>query len=171
MSCDTTIMYVYCYPVILSRAFQAFNVNFTGELQEMTGRPLVITFNTFNNCGYAQDKKQKKWIPPRVEDQLRDQNAFDYRKIKKTLQTGLEKSSSLKADDNDDSYDPSAEDIATNTSMDAFQTKMLDAFEQFCLTQDAHDVQLAELIEYSYWYTDELAHQMASVDRQEIMLA
>lgn len=88
--------------------------------------------------------KEKKWIPPKEKDRLRDRNAYAFRKIKKTTQTGLGASSSQPVDDHDkdeelsgedDSYYPSDEDALPITSMDAFQIKMWDAFEQFWLTQ------------------------------------
>lgn len=51
--CDTTKTHVFHYPVILSRVFQAFSVDFIGERQKTIGHPHIITFNTFHNYGYA----------------------------------------------------------------------------------------------------------------------
>lgn len=76
---------------------------------------------------------------------------------------GLKLSSSQQPADegsskNNKSYDPSYQDAPPTASMDAFQTGMRDAFEQFYLTQDNHGIQLADLVESSHWYTNELAH-------------
>lgn len=57
----------------------------------------------------------------------------------------------------DESYDPSDEDAPVAASIDSFQTKMQDALEKFCLTQDASGAQLVELIKSSCRYTDKLA--------------
>lgn len=87
---------------------------------------------------------------------MRYRNAFKYRKIKRTLQTDLGDDENYEDEDsssNDDSYDPSTEDIPTTTSVEAFHTKKQDACEQFRLTQDAHGI------------------QRTSIDRQEVMLA
>lgn len=66
---------------------------------------------------------------------------------------------------NDDkSYDLSDEDAPPTTSIDTFQTEIRVAFEQFRLTQDTHGAKLAEIVESSHQYTDELAHQRASID-------
>lgn len=91
---DTTLTCVFSYPVIHCRIFHAFNVDFTSERRATTKRVQIITFSTFNNYSYAWDEKEKKWIPLKVEDQLRDRNEFGFQKIKKTTQIGLEASSS-----------------------------------------------------------------------------
>lgn len=47
---DTTKKRVFfSYPVLLTRVFQAWNINFTGELRESTWRSRSITFDTINN--------------------------------------------------------------------------------------------------------------------------
>ncbi|KAI5680963.1 hypothetical protein M9H77_02190 [Catharanthus roseus] len=48
---------------------------------------------------------------------------------------------------------------------------MWNAFEQFPFTQDIHKAQLAEIVESTCRYADVLAHQRASMNRQEVMLA
>lgn len=42
-------------------------------------------------------------------------------------------------------------------------------FEQLCLTQEIHGAQLAEIVESTHRYANELVHQRASIDRQEVM--
>lgn len=44
---------MFHYPLLLTRGFQAYNVNFLDEYSEMTGRSQIITFDTFNNCEYS----------------------------------------------------------------------------------------------------------------------
>lgn len=82
--------------------------------------------------------KEENWIPPKVEDQLRDQNAFKFWKIKNTTRTGLWVSSFQQNDDDDEDEDSSDEDESYDCSnenahpiafMDAFQMEMRDAFE------------------------------------------
>lgn len=55
--------------------------------------------------------------------------------------------------------------------MDTFKAEIWVAFEMLCLTQDIHGTQLAEIVESSRRYADELANHRASIDRQEVMLA
>ncbi|KAI5650243.1 hypothetical protein M9H77_36248 [Catharanthus roseus] len=45
------------------------------------------------------------------------------------------------------------------------------AFEQLCVTQDIRGAQLAEIVESTRRYVDELAHQRVYIYRQEVMLA
>lgn len=55
--------------------------------------------------------------------------------------------------------------------MHILQIKMQANFEQFCLTQDSYRAQLEEIVESFWRYADKFAHQRASIDRQEVMLA
>lgn len=80
-----------------------------------------------------------------MEDQIRDLNAYEFRKIKKTLQTCFGESSSPDEEDededssnDDESYDPSNEDAPPTASMEAFKTECGITSKQFRLTQDAH---------------------------------
>ncbi|KAI5681325.1 hypothetical protein M9H77_02552 [Catharanthus roseus] len=104
-------------------------------------------FQLLKNCGYvwdyAWDKKEKKLIPLRVEDQLRDWNAFGFRKMKKTTQTSLGESSSQLVDDDDEDKDSSG-----------------------CPWHQVYRDSKS-----SRRYVDELAYHRASVDCQEVMLA
>ncbi|KAI5669020.1 hypothetical protein M9H77_18873 [Catharanthus roseus] len=55
--------------------------------------------------------------------------------------------------------------------MGAFLTEMQPAFKHLRVTQDIHGDQLAEIVESTCRYVDELAHHRASIDRQEVILA
>ncbi|KAI5662012.1 hypothetical protein M9H77_21335 [Catharanthus roseus] len=83
---------------------------------------------------------------------------------------------SLEDDDEaDESYDPSDDeddeaDARIIIPTDAFQTKMQTAFEQLQITQEIYETQLAEIVESTRRYADELAHHRASIDRQKMML-
>ncbi|KAI5653210.1 hypothetical protein M9H77_30397 [Catharanthus roseus] len=48
---------------------------------------------------------------------------------------------------------------------------MQNVFEQLWSTQDIHRTQLVEIVESTRRYADKLAHQRASIDRQEVTLA
>ncbi|KAI5649183.1 hypothetical protein M9H77_35188 [Catharanthus roseus] len=45
------------------------------------------------------------------------------------------------------------------------------AFEQLHVAQDIHGAQLAEIVESTRRYANELAYQRVSIDRQEVMLS
>lgn len=165
----------------LSCVLAAFNVNFRGAPSNDRAVP-DLTFNTFNNCGYVWDEKEKKLIPSKEEDQQRDQNAFEIRKIKKTTQFGLGVSSSQPAGDNDEDEESSSRLLWCSVgstpiaSMNAFQIKMRDTFQiasmnAFQLTQDAYGAQLVAVMESSCRYTDKLAHQRPSINYRKVMLA
>lgn len=159
-SYDTTSTRVFCYPVILSRVFAAFNVDSIGERRALTGRAQIIKFTTFNNCNYAWDEDQKIWIPPAKEDQMREWNIAVFQKIKKTqnwYSSILFQPTDDESED-DGSYDPFIEDAPPTIPMDAFQAEMQAAFEQLHLTQDIHSAQLAKIMESSGHYANELAH-------------
>lgn len=106
----------------------------------MTGRPHIITFHTINNCGYAWDEKQKKWISLIVEDHLRDQNTFGFQNTDRPKGIFIQP---VDDDDEyeaqfgeDDSHDPLNKDASPTPSMNAFRMEMRDAFEQLQVTQD-----------------------------------
>ncbi|KAI5671476.1 hypothetical protein M9H77_11840 [Catharanthus roseus] len=76
----------------------------------------------------------------------------------------------------DESYNPSDDeedeaDAENPIPMDAFQTEMRIAFEQLWINQEIQGMQLMEIVESTRHYIDELAHQRASIDRQEVLLA
>lgn len=66
--------------------------------------------------------------------------------------------------DDNGSYDPSDTNAPSTVPIDVFQVEMRAAFEQLCITQDAHVGQLAKILESSRCYANELAHQRASID-------
>ncbi|KAI5681095.1 hypothetical protein M9H77_02322 [Catharanthus roseus] len=55
--------------------------------------------------------------------------------------------------------------------MDAFQTEMRTALEKLGIDKEIHRMQLTEIVESTHCYADELVHQRASIDYQEVMLA
>ncbi|KAI5663519.1 hypothetical protein M9H77_22842 [Catharanthus roseus] len=105
---------------------------------------------------------------PSEEDRLWDCSASGFRPIKKTTQSGIRTLSSEPVEDDDDEDKASAQNTIP---IDAFQTGMQTVFEQLRINQEIQEIQLTERVESTRRYVDALAHQRASIDRQEVMLA
>ncbi|KAI5676129.1 hypothetical protein M9H77_07079 [Catharanthus roseus] len=130
---------------------------------------LPISLGTHSSKrGAALDKENQVWIRPFEEDRLLDRNPASFHKIKKPTKPD--------DDEADESYNPSDDEEyeagAQNTILiDVFQTEMQTAFEQLRINQEVQGMWLTEIVESTHRYADESAHQRASTDRQEVMLA
>lgn len=61
--CDTTKTHVYCYSVILSYVFYAFNVGFTGEWRETTGWTHITTLTLLTTAGMLRMSRKRHVYP------------------------------------------------------------------------------------------------------------
>ncbi|KAI5682122.1 hypothetical protein M9H77_03350 [Catharanthus roseus] len=81
---------------------------------------------------------------------MRECDLSGFLSIKKTTQTGIVASSLQPNDEgseDDKSYDLSRKDVPSTVPMTAFQNEMWTALEQLRVTQNIHEVQLAETVE------------------------
>ncbi|KAI5676817.1 hypothetical protein M9H77_07767 [Catharanthus roseus] len=117
----------------------------------------IINFIMFNNCNYSWDEKNKVWIPMAEEDRLREHELSYFSSIKKTTQTN-NVASSLQPDgkesEDDDSYDLFGGDEPSTSPWQPSRTR--------CRLSSSNSI-----VESTHPYADELAHQRASIYRQE----